>query len=420
MSDSWYRARIDPVMCKDLVGKVFDKVVEALISPLTPEEINPPQKEQEKLEETLTVVGRDIPDTVDVLNQLFMEKKLSDGLPIVPPTREAVRQMLTGTTRSPEEVIGTFPPKGGIATVEKVAVNAVMAGARPEYFPVILAALDCLADKYYDVTFWRMSTSSSMPVIIISGPIADELNINSSSGLIGYGYRANASIGRAVHLTTMNMGHTWPGENDMAEIGRPNSHTLFTFAENLKHSPWESYAEEKGHKNVVLVSTAVAGSLVVLGGGAIAPWTEQGVLDKLVAHIISVGGLSPHPGSFISAGTAWTSAYTVVMHPECARLLRKRGMSKRDVQEYLYEKTKVPFEEVGPTNVELIQEALQGGNFIPEAVSVYENALKPGGMVPSVQVPDHIDIIVAGSRSGHTFVFGGSTPNPNHQIRSIL
>jgi hypothetical protein len=220
-------------MAGSLAESAFDKVVDALTRPLTQEEAKPKQKPKEVLEPTFKVTANDYELAVDALNELFMKKQISDGLPIVPPTKEAVKWMLTGTSRFPDEVIGTFPPRRGIATIKKIAINAVMAGARPEYLPVIIAAVQGLSDPKFDSTWWRMSTSSSLPAIIVSGPIAKEINMNFGMGLIGYGFRANAAIGRAVQLVTMNMGQTWPDVNDMAANGRLNSFTFYTFAENI-------------------------------------------------------------------------------------------------------------------------------------------------------------------------------------------
>ena len=399
-------------MAGSLAESAFDKVVDALARPLTQEEAKPKQKPKEVLEPTFKVTAKDYELAVDALNELFMKKQISDGLPIVPPTKEAVKWMLTGTSRSSDEVIGTFPPRRGTATIKKIAINAVMAGARPEYLPVIIAAVQGLSDPKFDSIWWRMSTSSSMPAIIVSGPIAKEINMNSGMGLIGYGFRANAAIGRAVQLVTMNMGQTWPDVNDMAANGRLNSFTFYTFAENISDSPWEPYAVEKGFKpedSAVMVAVAGMGEITTIGGGAVSPWTEQSILDTIISRISSIRGTS----------VVWTGVYTVVMHPECAKRLSAKGMSKDDVQKYLWEKSKVPYEKVDKWSVGFIQESLDRGEFIPEAVPVFREALKPGGMVPVVQTPEHIDIIAAGGTAGYTFLFGGSYPNPNHSVKKI-
>jgi hypothetical protein len=407
----WYRSRIDAKMSGDLAEKFFDQVADALTRPLTAEEAKPKQKAKEAIAPTFKITAATYESALDFVNQFLMAKHLSDGLPVVPPTRQAVDWMLTGTTRRPSEVIGTLPPRKGTATIEKIAINAVMAGARPEYLPVIIAAIEGLADPHFDGTWWRMSTSSSFPVIVVSGPLGQELKMNSGMGLIGYGFRADATIGRAIQLTTLNMGQTWPDVNDMAGTGRMNSYTFWTFAEDPE-SPWESYAVEKGNKpgdSVVMTSVAPAGTMNLIGGGAVAPWTEQGILDGIIRQIGSVRGTTP----------VWSSTYTVVMHPECARRLKEKGMSKKDVQQYLWEQSRVPFERIDPAIPKAINEALEAGEFMPEVVQLFKEVLKPGGKVPVVQTPQHIDIIVAGGAAGYTWLFGGSSPNPNHSVRKV-
>ena len=407
----WYRSRIDAKMSGDLAQKYFDQVVEALTRPATQEEAKPKAKEKEAIPESFKVTASSSDMAVDAVTQFFMEKHLSDGLPVVPPTPQAVAWMLTGTKRSPDEVIGTLPPRRGTATVKKIAINAVMAGARPEYLPAIIAAVEGLSDPKYDGTWWRMSTSSSFPAIVVSGPLGKELNMNSGMGLLGYGFRANATIGRAVQLATMNMGQTWPDVNDMAGTGRINSYTFWTFAEDPE-SPWESYAVEKGYKpgdSVVMTATVPAGTMSLIGGGAVAPWTEDGILDGIIQRISNLRGTT----------VVWTSVWTVVMHPECARRLKEKGMSKRDVQKFLWEQSKVPYERADQRAIKSINESLDAGEFIPEAVPVFREALKPGGKIPVVQTPDHIDIIVAGGTAGYTWLFGGATPNPNHSVKKV-
>ena len=166
--------------------------------------------------------------------------------------------MLTGTSRSPNEVMGTVAPKNGTATIEKIAINAVMAGAKPEYLPVIIAAMEGLLDKEYDLLHPQTSTGHFNFVVMFSGPIAKEIDMNSWIGFLGHGWRANNTIGRAVRLSLLNLGHMWPAVNDMALVGRPSSHTLYTFAENEEYSPWEPYHVSQGYKpedSCVTVST---------------------------------------------------------------------------------------------------------------------------------------------------------------------
>ena len=196
--------------------------------------------------------------------------------------------MLAGTARSPQEVIGTVAPRNGIATIEKIAINAVMAGAKPEYLPVIIAAMEAVTDKRYDLLHMTASTGSFTLQILLNGPIAREIGMNGGIGFLGYGWRPNSTIGHAVRLCLINLGHVWPAENDMALIGRPSSHTLHAFAENEEASPWEPYHVSLGYGPDDELRHRLHGhghTSILLGGGAVEPWTAQSILDNMVAAI---------------------------------------------------------------------------------------------------------------------------------------
>jgi hypothetical protein len=319
---------------RPLVEAAFNPIVEALTKPLTAEEAKP-QKRAAVEYPPVRITGADYEDAVEKFNASFLENKMGDGLPLVPPTREAVARMLKGTSRSPSEVIGKIPMKSGIATIEKIAINAVMAGAKPEYFPVVLAAMEAfVAPGYTGMGFWHMmgSAGSFTLTIQVNGPIAKEINMNSGIGFLGDCWRANNTIGRAVRLATRNLGHTWPAENDMALTGRNSPHTFYTFAENEAQSPWDPYQVNEGfgkEDNTVTVTKvgSYGGSgATMFGGGAVATWTEQGVLDDMVKSMGKGRG-----------------SYMVWLHPECALGLSKMGFkTSKDVQQWFAKKTGMP------------------------------------------------------------------------------
>jgi len=193
-------------------------------------------------------------------NRVFLDNQWGDGLLLLPPTKEAVQEMLKGTSRSPSEVIGTVAPKNGIVTVENVAINAVMAGAKPEYMPVVIAAMEGITDPAYDDLHVMTSSGSFNLAIMVTGPIAKELKINSGIGLLGYGWQANSTIGRAVRLITINAGRLWPAVNDMALMGRPSSQ-FYVFAENQDLNPWPPFHVTQGFKpedNCVTISSVMS------------------------------------------------------------------------------------------------------------------------------------------------------------------
>jgi hypothetical protein len=256
----------------------------------------------------------------------------------------------------------------------------------------------------------QASTGSFTPVVIVNGPIAKELNFNSGIGVLGHGWRPNSTTGRALRLCLLNLGQTWPAMNDMALTGRLESYTFFTFAENQDLSPWEPYHVSLGFKpEDSTVTVATVGNPIVLGGGAVAPWTAQGILDTIASRISNVG-----------FGWFHSQTYIVVLHPDCAVELAKLGYTRKGVQEWLYERSRVPFETLIPVTVgfsheavvEFTRQTIADGRIHPARADVFKEALKPGGRVPVVQSPEDFHIFVAGGSPGYDLLFG--YPGPNH------
>jgi len=407
-ADKYYRARATHEELQPIAAAAFDQMVDDLVRPLTAEEARPSQVQKQHENSNIKVEGNDYQDAYEKVNDLFLDSRWADGLPIVPPTPELVKAMLAATTRSPQEILGNAAPRQGTATVEKIAVNSVMAGAKPEYFPVILAAMDGFLDKHYDLTHMQASTGSFTPIVVVNGPIAKELNFNSGIGMLGHGWRANSTVGRALRLSLLNIGQTWPAVNDMALTGRFEAYTFFTFAEDEARSPWEPYSVGLGFKpDESTVTVATSGTPAVLGGGAVAPWTAQGIIDTVVAR-------APNPFFWVHSQT-----FDLVLHPDCAYELGKMGFTRKSLQEYLYEHTKVPYEKVLQATtgfghdraVDGIQASIDDGRIRPDRVQIFRDALKPGGMVPIVQSPDDFHILVAAGSPGYSLHF--SCPGAN-------
>ncbi|QOZ36942.1 thioredoxin [Bradyrhizobium sp. CCBAU 53421] len=169
----------------------------------------------------------------------------SDGLPVVPPTDVRILRMLEGTSRKPDEIIGAVPPNLSPITVEKVAVNAVMAGCRPEYMPVVLTALEAALDPLFTMHGLLCTTCFSSPIIVVNGPVAREIGMNSGINCLGQGNRANATIGRALQLIIRNVGGGRPGELDRAVLGGPGKYT-FCFAEDESDPTWMPLSVARG------------------------------------------------------------------------------------------------------------------------------------------------------------------------------
>jgi hypothetical protein len=415
-ADKYYRARSTHEELQPIADAVFNQMVDDLVRPLTAEEAKPSQIQKQKENTNITVTGTDYQDASQKVNDLFLDSHWADGLPIVPPTPALVKAMLAATTRSPDEVVGQVAPKNGTGTVEKIAVNAVMAGAKPEYFPVILAAMDGLVDKHFDLTHVQASTGSFTPVVIVNGPLAKELDFNSGIGMLGHGWRANSTVGRSLRLALLNIGQTWPAVNDMALTGRLSSYTFFTFSEDEAKSPWEPYHVSLGFKpEDSTVTVATSGTPVVLGGGAVAPWTAQGILDTVVAR-------SGSPFLWVHSQT-----FVLVLHPDCAYELGKMGYTRKSLQEWLYEHTKIPYEKITSATtgfghdsaVKEIQASIDDGRIRPDRAQIFRDALKPGGKVPIVQSPDDFHIFVAGGSPGYSLLFSYPGPNWANETKKI-
>ena len=179
------------------------------------------------------------------MNAYFYEGGWTDGLPIVPPTSERVEYLLAGWPGEPDVEIAEVPPLMGVATVRAIAVNAVMAGCAPEYLPVVVAAVSAITRPRYGLSHRQTTTHPATALIIVNGPIARRLKINSGSGLFGPGWRANATIGRALRLCLINLGGAIPGEVDRAQHAHPGKYT-YCIAENEDANPWEPYHVERG------------------------------------------------------------------------------------------------------------------------------------------------------------------------------
>jgi len=223
-----------------------DKFADDVIAALT----QTPSIETEKpTGDTIAVSGTTYAKAMNNMEKYFLQHSWSDGLPLVPPTREAVDEMLEGTDLPVDHVIGLVEPGGGEATIEKIAINAVMAGCLPQYLPLVIAAVEAIIDPKFDLREVQCTSCNMSPFLIVSGQkIIEDININNSFSTIGPGWRANATIGRAVRLVMINLGHTWPGVNDMKTLGSPFKF-INLMAENEKayKGAWEPLRVAEGY-----------------------------------------------------------------------------------------------------------------------------------------------------------------------------
>ncbi len=259
--------------------------------------------------------------------EVAFERGWTDGLPVVTPTPERVWRMLQGTSRQPDEIVGIIPPDLTACTVEKVAINAVMAGCKPEYMPVVLAAVKAACIDEFNMHGLLATTYFSSPIVVVNGPIAHKIGMNSGGNALGQGNRANATIGRALQLIIRNVGGGKPGGVDRATLGYPGKYT-FCFAEREHDSPWESLAVEKGFTTEDSTVTLVA------GGGVQGVVDQQSRTPEGLAHSFAKSLITVAHYKIPFAADA-----LLVISPEHARVFREGGWSKQQLVAHIQELT---------------------------------------------------------------------------------
>ena len=269
--------------------------------------------------------------------ELWFDKGVTDGLPVIPPTRERVERMLGGTGRDRGALLGEVPPNHGRATVEKIAINAVMAGCRPDYFPVVLAAVEAACDPAFALHGMSTSTHFSAPLIVVNGPIRDRIGVNCSFGVFGPGFRANATIGRALRLIMINLGGAKPGETSMSTFGHPGRYT-YCIGEFEEASPWPALSVERG--------IPAGRSAVTLFAGE-APHGISDHASRTARELAGSIGWSMS-GLWNIKHFPLYSHTMLIVGPEHARTFGDEGWSKDDLKRYLHETVRRPYRTLLP------------------------------------------------------------------------
>jgi len=272
-----------------------------------------------------------VANDIEAINNLFCEKGWSDGLPIIPPTEEAVERMLTGTDRAPADIVAAVPNKWDEVTVEKLAINAVMAGCLPEYMPVIITAVEAMCEEILNLRGVQATTHPAAPLIIVNGPIARKLDINSKSGVFGPGWRSNATIGRAIRLILRNIGGALPGETDMSTHGQPSKYT-FCIAENEESNPWEPLHVERGFD-------ASTSTVTIVDAENPHNINDHSAImgEEVLATVISVMTTMGNNNLLRQCGEP-----VLALGPEHAATIARDGFSKSDVKAYIHERARIP------------------------------------------------------------------------------
>ncbi|RPI44849.1 MAG: hypothetical protein EHM59_11725 [Betaproteobacteria bacterium] len=313
------------------------------------------------------------------LNQLFMRNRWSDGLPIVPPTPERVEAMLRGSSLARDAVVASVAPAFRAATPERIAVNAVMAGCHPEYLPVLIAATKAVATPRFNLSGVQSTTNPAAVGLVINGPIAQRLGVNGAGNCLGPGHWANAALGRALRLVLQNIGGALPGDMDKATQGQPGKYT-FCCAENEAASPWEPLHVERGYARETSTVTVLA---------PLGTWSMN-THAKDAADLIRVIGDTmafPCSSDYVHGGAPW-----LVLSPEHAHVLKRDGLTKRDVKQRLWEASKLAAARLAAKDLGRVQSARRAEL----------GEITPATMLPISLRPEDISLLVAGGDGTHS------------------
>ena len=313
----------------------------------------------------------------DSVNDYFYERGWTDGLPIVPPTEERVEALLSGMPwRDADEVISIVPPRMGTATMRQIAVNAVMAGCKPEYLPVVVAALHAVSVPAYGLSHRQTTTHAGAPLIIVNGPIVERLRINCGRGLFGPGWRANATIGRALRLILVNVGGAGPGV-DASQTGHPGKYT-YCIAEYEAANPWEPLHVERGYTReqsvVTVVNTEAPHSMTEN-----IQTDPHGIVTTFASCMATLG-----VNNLYSQGNP-----VLVLGIEHAQHIASAGWSKQDLQQALFERARQPWGLMK-------NRGKSKGPHFPESVDRSDDK----SMVPIVWEPKDLLVVVGGGAGG--------------------
>ena len=437
--DKWFgEEEVDDFI--KLAENSIDGIVKALTDPLTDEEKNPKKFEYDISD--LRFEGENYSEAYKKFQTYFFEHKFTDGMSVAPPMPEAVKEMLTGTSRKPDEVIaGEMTPTRGIVTIEKIAINAVMAGAKPEYLPVIITAVEMLCDRDFDTFHPLCTVSSPQLMIAVGGPIAKEIGMNCKTGYLGPGTRANSTIGRAVSLCAINLG--WLDfDIDAGMTGQPSRYCNLTFCENEEESPWEPFHVLMGYsagdstvtiEEIMHVDGWWWPEVTHMPSGSVWTYGMQNDLDRIAekAQGSIESKIKPvHNINFVNfsdgiSAKQWIGhrTYALIIYPGQARQLAAVGYTKEKLIKYIGDYRRMPWENLNSDLQEKMLQLAESG----EMPHLSVDDCKPGGSVPVVNT-DRLAIFVSGPLGGQTLGLGcmgsykewsGNPPKSPYFIKKI-
>jgi hypothetical protein len=338
-----------------------------------------------------------VEDSIDTIYKEYYENGWTDGLPIIPPTKERVARMMSAVDRPPDDIVAQLPPRVADVTIEKIAINAVMAGCLPPYMPVIVAAVEAIADPEFNLKGHASTTSPTAIMLVINGPVRQKLDINSSWGVFGPGWRANATIGRAISLIMLNIGGQIPREICKATLAAPGRYTM-CIGENEEDSPWEPLHVDRGFRSNESTVTVVAAD-------GYHPWeyftTDIRMLDAITCQLHT-------PFVHVILPVFGQPEYFLIIGPSFAKIFANEGYSKEDVLQYLYDHTQDIPASIFPDFIyqDLINADRQTHGFLTSRKALIESGkVKPDQKqvsskgVALLARPDQICIVVSGANT---------------------
>lgn len=312
-------------------------------------------------------------------------KGWTDGLPTLAPTTTAVDEMMAGAGLDKNTSLGVIPPLNGFATVEKIAANAVMAGCLPEHFPLVVAGIRGMLQAGFNLDGVQTTTGNVAPVVIVNGPCRDVLHINYSSNVLGQGWRANATIGRAIRLILTNIGGATPGLYDKATLGQPAKYT-FCMAENEQENPWEPLHVERGFDRET-DAVSVFGCSGINSAVDMASQSAQGLLKTFALTMIGA----------LTSGVTSSEALLIIC-PEHATILAAAGLSKAAIRQKLFLAARLPHEKFSAENLELLAK---------RRPSWFEQ--NGSNEIGAIDKPEDLWIVVAGGKGAKSAFLPGRT-----------
>jgi hypothetical protein len=371
------------------LGEVFDNLAATMVSqPRDPASKRKAQVVQASREQ---YKADDLLKGWENFNEDFIERGLGDGFPLIAPTPKLVDAFLKTVKRDPLEVLGYVAPGIGAATIEKVAINAAMAGCRPENLSIMIAAVEAITQTPENIFPGRtiaMSTGPHAMMMLVNGPIVKEQGINFGRCTLGPGKlgRVNTALGRALRLILMNVGHAYPGSGDMDTIGSPIKYSMCV-AENEDQNPWEPYHVERGFKKDQSTVT-VFGTIDIIHNANYQ--RDSGQLLLAWAARASAAG---HYNSIFPTREEWDSShYTMLMAPDHARNLVEDGYTKATIRDFICNNAKVPLKH-------LVASFLTALDTLPESAK-WILQMDPDTLLSTVPIPDMLHILVVGGPTG--------------------